>query len=199
MVYQTTKPAPNDNLDVSVTDIQQNFLTANDVMNVDHYPFDDTTSSKGFHKDIHLVKRTGDPTPIPGTYIFYSKDYTPDSTGAATDTQFFGMTGLGGISQLTGDSAQSEGYTWVGGILLQWGGVSTNFATNTGSRTFKDRAAGSIPFPNNIWNIQCTFEGNSSSAQSIMIVTKSITGFTWKTTNTSSTSYTGFTWFAIGN
>lgn len=52
MVYQTLIPQPNDDLDVSVTDIQQNFLTANTVMAIDHYPFDNVTANKGFHKTV---------------------------------------------------------------------------------------------------------------------------------------------------
>lgn len=52
MVYQTASPAPNDDLDVSVTDIQQNFLTANTVFDIDHYPFNDSTANKGFHHTV---------------------------------------------------------------------------------------------------------------------------------------------------
>lgn len=62
MVYQPTKPQPNDNLDVSVTDIQQNFLTANTVMGIDHYPFDNVTANKGFHKTVTSPDQTTEPT-----------------------------------------------------------------------------------------------------------------------------------------
>lgn len=58
MVYQTLIPQPNDDLDVSVTDIQQNFLTANTVMDIDHYPFDNVTVNKGFHKTVTSPNQT---------------------------------------------------------------------------------------------------------------------------------------------
>lgn len=52
MPYQPNKPLPNDDLDVSVDDLQQNFEIANTVMSIDHYPFDNLTANKGFHKKV---------------------------------------------------------------------------------------------------------------------------------------------------
>ncbi len=211
MPYQTTKPAPNDNLDVSVTDIQQNFLVANTIMNIDHFPFDDLTASKGFHKQAHLVAAS-DPAAVAGTDIIYSKNYTPDTTGATTDTQLFNRTALGGISQLTGNLAVQEGYVWSGGMLFQWGKVTTassgSFASGQagGTVTFKDRVAGAIPFPNNLFVVIpvpiWTAGGTPNSAGSSNIDTDPAnflrTSFRWAF-NSSSGSYIGFFWVAIGN
>ncbi len=49
MVYNTLKPAANDNLNVSQGDIQGNFLTANTVMAVNHYAFDVVSGNQGKH------------------------------------------------------------------------------------------------------------------------------------------------------
>ena len=70
MVYQTASPAPNDDLDVSVTDIQQNFLTANTVFDIDHYPFDDLTANKGFHHTVTSPDQTTAPAATVNAQFF---------------------------------------------------------------------------------------------------------------------------------
>jgi hypothetical protein len=211
MVYKPNIPLPTDNLSVSQNDLLQNFTSANTSFSIDHYSFDDLTTNNGRHKDIHIVKRVGDPVNVAGVEIVYSKDYTPDTTGGTADTQLFAMTGAGGISQLTGNSSLQEGWCWMGGVLLQWGVVAVSSGSGSSSHrqgtvTFKDRVVGaSIPFPNNCFvvttNLTISVQGATSPASNTLsIFSKSATNFTW-TFNTSGniTDQPQFYWMAIGN
>lgn len=54
MPYDPNKPAPNDLLSNSQLDIQSNFETANDVFDVNHYPFDNTSGNQGKHKFVQM-------------------------------------------------------------------------------------------------------------------------------------------------
>lgn len=227
MVYQTTKPAPNDDLDVSVTDIQQNFLTANTVIDIDHYPFDNLTANKGYHKDIHQpavstwtqAGRTAAPalTPLAGINQIIAMNVTPVSTVTSTDTQLFAMTGNSngtnaGVSQMTGSLVNgTEGYVWCAGILIQWGFYAVSLNA-TGNIVFKDRVAGAIAFPNSCFNVWTspTFStaypfviGTTPTSQATISINRSVTGFSpthfsWSSV-TSSGTYDGFFWAAIGN
>lgn len=194
MVYQTTKPAPNDDLDVSVTDIQQNFLTANTVMDIDHYPFNNLTANKGYHKVIHQP-----PVVTPAAIASIGQLYVKDVTvNAVTDTQLFFKTGMNGESQLTGNSAGTNGYQWLGGVLLQWGII----APNTNSDTLIDLTiAPNFTFPTAIYNIQFSTQrpGNDpGSAFEFYIDNGTITTSSFHIKNRSGHSY-GYYWLAIGS
>ncbi len=200
MVYNTLKPAANDNLNVSQGDIQGNFLTANTVMNVDHVPFNDLTAQQGYHKDIHSVKRVGNMAAVAGVYGLFNKDVTPDTTGGTADNQLFGITAGGQVTQFTGynTSNSTDGWCWLGGILIQWGKVSS---TSNGAVTFKDRFVGAIPFPNNCFNVSTTefYNGTApNGSASVGVKNISKTAFTW-VFNSNSGSYNGFYWVALGN
>lgn len=202
---------PNDDLDVSVTDIQQNFLTANTVMDIDHYPFDNVTANKGYHKQ-STYPAGADPLTVAGTSKVYGKSYTPDYTGATADTQLFAISGLGGISQLTGNSGETDGWQWVGGVLIQWGIVpppvpiaGTFLSGNAfGTVTFKDRGPlnAGIPFPTVCFAVVATptyllapqaFKSGTVSIAAPL----SPTSFDWSLAG-DQTFFTGFTWIAIG-
>lgn len=151
-------------------------------------------------------------------------NYTPDSTVTTTDSQLFTLSGLGTTFQMTGlligapatgSTNLNDGWCWSGGILIQWGYVDTpssgSFSSGaaSGTVTFKDRIAGAIPFPNNIFTVQAgSFWSNSggapSGAASVNISRSkagsrtSTTRFDWQF-NSNSSKYEGFTWMAIGN
>lgn len=210
MTYQPGKPLPGDLLSDSQGDIKDNFTVANTVMSIDHYPFADLTTNAGRHKDIHIVKRVGNPATVAGTQILFTKDYTPNTSPASpADTQLFTMTGAGGLSQLTGNNSANEGWCWMGGILLQWGTVTIGGSSShvTGTVTFQSRSAGStIPFPNNIFAINATLTIASSStttaSNTIAIRSKSITNFLWvynSSSSSGSADHPQFYWTAIGN
>lgn len=145
MAYQTTKPAPNDDLDVSVTDIQQNFLTANTVMDVDHYPFNNLTATKGQHKQVQVVNQLAIPPGLAnGAETIYSKSI---SSGG----ELFFTRGSSGIEiQLTGPgnpSATLQGFTFLpGGLLLQWGEITTPGSGPTSVNFPTPFPSGNAPF-----------------------------------------------------
>lgn len=210
MVFNRNRPTAGEKLSNSQPLIRDNFNSSDDTFGVDHYAFSDTTANNGRHKDIHIVKRVGDPAAVVGTGIIFSKDYTPNSTGATVDQQLFTESGSGKISQLTGYSTSSvtNGWQWVGGILIQWGQVTFagNLAHATSTVTFKDRVVGAIPFPNNIFIVNGTLQVASSTetvASNILAIRSfSKTQFVWvfnSSSSTGSTKYPGFYWTAIGN
>jgi len=196
MVYQSTKPAPNDDLDVSVTDIQQNFLTSNTVIDIDHYPFDNLTANKGYHKVIHQPPVLS-PAAVASVGQLYVKDVTVNTV---TDTQLFFKTGLNGESQLTGNDASTTGYQWIGGVLIQWGRVVAN--VSTGVENF------AITFPNRVFSINfgmiVTGASTTNHAGQVYLkalfptINGAVTKFNWRQADLSADAI-GFYYTAIGN
>lgn len=204
MAFNPSIPQPTDNISTSQGQLLSNNQALNNVFFVDHVTFSDTTAEKGFHKVIHLTIQAVNPVLMGKSQVF-SKNYTTDSTVPATDTQLFHITGLGTVSQLTGHLAGTNGWQWVGGVLIQWGFVAQVFSsgTTTGSVVFKSRAAGCIPFPTQCFLVNTTGYHtapipSSEIGISINFSTLSATGFTWSA-NTDSSQYKGFYWIAIGN
>jgi len=214
--------------------IQENTNSVNGLIEVDHVTFNENEG--GYHKIIHEIPSsrarsgvgatfTNFPSGIPGINQIFTALYTPDTTvGGTPETQLFTTNGNGnasgvGVSQLTGslitDPAQSDGYQWVGSILIQWGKVAPPVVPGpnpfppgaTGTVTFKDRKPGAIAFPNNCFSIQTTLLYRSTVpviSASVSIRTSgssfslSPTSFDWKSTAVTS-EYRGFYWMAIGN
>lgn len=211
MAYQTTKPAPNDDLDVSVTDIQQNFLTANTVMDINHYPFDNLTVNKGKHKFVDMPVLAGVPTIAAGDGGIYTKldastqaqmFYTPDATGneyqltrtiAASFAKF-------GVFIADGALANSTfGWSFLpGGLLFQYGTyIPGNFS---GSKT------GAINFPTAFTSVPYLIiltpiskansnENHTLSLSSTTPPTTTTFNYNWDSTTS---TYSGFSWTAIG-
>ncbi len=222
MAYLTTIPVAGSKLSVSQPQIQGNFLTANTVMDIDHYPFNDVSTEQGYHKVIHqppyngnswqpTIPQTGQPGLIANVNQLLSLYYTPDSSGAVTDTQLFAESAAGNVYQLTGNLKTQEGWAWMGGMLVQWGRVT--FAPvggqANGTVIFKDRDSPTnlcIPFPNAcLFVIPSFFRTNSSTlgdpANSITIVNTGghptdKTQFSWAVNVTS--TLTIFNWVAVG-
>lgn len=213
MAFTRNRPTATEFLSVSQPVLYNNFNSSDDTMGIDHYPFSDTTAQNGQHKIIHqyqaTLTRSGVGAVIanfPGataqTNQLFSAAYTPDTSGAVADTQLFNLTGNGGLSQLTGNLATSDGWCWVGGILLQWGKVSLSSSSSVqGSVTLKNRVPGAIPFPNNLWNVQATLHckngTQTGNSQNVSIFTLTTGSFFWNYTGGS--PYDSFYWLAIGN
>src|SRR6188508_1037394 len=110
---------------------QPNMLTntnsTDDLIAVDHNSFN--VPDGGYHKIIHQTlgpvggerSRTtvanvdtlsNFPATIPGINQVFAANYTPDYTSATSDTQLFTKTAQGGVSQLTGDDAETDGWQW---------------------------------------------------------------------------------------
>lgn len=158
MPYQPNKPLPPDDLDISVTDIQQNFLIANTVMDIDHYPFDNLTANKGFHKtvttpdqgavpavttasklfgwqltaplnDLQYSIVPGDTVPTPVSYKQSQGAFIPLTFGNTTPVMDFT-----GIGLLIGRLYMMEFDTLVfnGIVDVLWNGTTFSFFPNTG-------------------------------------------------------------------
>ncbi len=164
----------------------------------------------GYHTIIHQTLQSTDPAPISNVNQIYSKNYT---TPAGTFTQLFtrnsDMSGGGaGISQLTGTNSTTQGWQWIGGVLLQWGiAAISGTSPITGTVDFLTRnglSSNGINFPtvNGCFNVTTGFSGTAVSNTSMAIVTitgVSETGFTWAVNRSSSSAANAFYWVAIGN
>lgn len=173
---------------------------------VDHVSFGPNTN--GYHTIIHEVTQVADPAPVALFNQIYSKNYTPDTASAVADTQLFTMTALGIISQLTGYSDDTDGWQWIGGVLIQWGAVTFGSSTDhlNGTVTFKNRIAGAIPFPNNCFVVIGTLKVASTTttiaSNTLSIREETKTTFRWlfnSSSSSGSAQHPGFYWVAIGN
>lgn len=210
MSYNPNIPTPTQNLSVSQGFLKINFTTSNTSFGKDHYPFDDGTVNNGYHKDVHIVKRAGDPATVADTLIAYSKDYTPDATVTSTSTQLFLENAAGVITQMSGLLTGNDGWCWCGGVLVQWGRItllsgSGGSQHRDGTVTFKDRVAGAIPFPNDcfvvVGNPTCAVAAQTSPASTTFsIFSKSKTSFRWNyNTSADISDNPSVYWVAIGN
>lgn len=218
--YTRDIPFSSHNPSVDQPDMQINNNSIQDIIAVDHYGFNDGDNFSGYHKIIHEppqgiwdpVTRTGNPAAIAGLQETFALSYTPDYTNAVTDTQLFSMTGGGGLSQLTGSSSTTDGWQWIGGVLIQWGkvpppaatGGNVSSGTAIGAVVFRDRGPVNtgIPFPQACFSIVATpiFTAIATSTRASVISIQTPfqnTGFTWALTG-DQTSFVGFTWIAIG-
>lgn len=219
MAFTRDKPAATDLLSASQDVIKQNFNTSDDVMDIDHFPFSNTGANKGFHKTINQPQQTRTRSGVGAVYAGFpassaslnkliTASYITDATVSSTSTQLFSLSSNGEISQLTGHltSVTTDGWQWMGGILMQWGTVST--ASSSGVVTFKNRVAGAIEFPNNLFvvtlGIKSSLTGQNRPTTYVIDTSGTNTDktkFTWnKIENPASgIQYTGFYWIAIGN
>ena len=203
-LYNPAVPTGTVELDEDYQNLQNNFQQLNTTYKVDHVELTDNTTSNGFHTVIHQQKNVTNtaPAPMAGINQVYVKEITPDSTGATADTQLFSITGAGGISQLTGNFAASEGYQWIGGMLLQWGKIAIpqpGSGPKSGTVTFKDRVAGAIPFPTACLNIILTLQSTvitSTSNTAGIIGTPTNLSFVWQFSGSNSSQ--NIYWFAVG-
>lgn len=197
MSYTLNIPGANNNPSQDQPLMRDNTNAIDSLINVDHVKFNQGVST-GWHKVIHQTIQAVDPVVVAGINQVYAKNYTPDTTGAVTDTQLFMETGNGVISQMSGTLLGNDGYVWIGGILFQWG--TATFPVGANTITFKDRVAGAIPFPNNCFIVLATLTSVALVVGSadIEIVTKAPTNFTFRKTG-SNANFPGFYWLAIGN
>lgn len=178
--------------------MKKNTNNTDDLINVDHVSFNDTQWPNGYHRIVHAVNQgsfpANVPAPIANTIQLSSLLYTPDTTGGIPGTQFF-LTNSGGTVQMTGTSLQQEGWAWVGGVLLQWGIISS--PGSSGIVTFKDRVPGAIPFRNNCFSVQLTPQATSPAILVCLdnAIPPSLTQFKYRSTPGANSIF----WFAVGN
>ena len=164
----------------------------------------------GYHTIIHQVPQTSVATVsgynqvfsgVPGTLIVNGT--TTPAVPSGGNTQLYSLTGAGALSQLTGHNAASNGYQWVGGILLQWGIHSLTGSTS--ERATINFASANVNFPNNLFNLQvsliCRSPGTSSSQNTLCVVNGTLTNtsFQYQYNGEGGGRFPLFFWFAIGN
>lgn len=164
MAYQVNKPAAPDELQQSQIDIQQNFLTANTVMSVNHYPFDNVSGAQGKHKFVEMPGTSlpgglssGEGTlytrTLPGvTQLFYTPDLSAQEyqltrcipASAATFGTFTVYDGT--------ETDQKGGWTFLpGGLILVYGQSKVTGAGTT------------VTFPITFTNVPYSIENNLNS------------------------------------
>jgi len=197
--YKRNIPNGPNNPSNDQPDMKTNTNSIDDIIAVDHQSFAGTNA--GYHTIIHQTTQGSNPSAISGVNQVFSKV----ATIPPGDTQLFTLTGMNGLSQLTGNLSATNGYVWCAGVLIQWGVVSA-------SGNFVDRQNGTqsfnVAFPNNVFTVFTTIMYNTTLPSSnnlggVIINSDSsltVSGFKW-TVMLSSTSaaYTKFQWYAIGN
>jgi len=133
----------------------------------------------------------------PSTVTGYGQLYSKTVNSVISDTALFWKTGTGLTTQLTSNIvpvAAANGYSFLpGGIIMQWGTVSSRAAN--GVSPFN------INFPNNVFSVQLTMNINAdtgSSAAIYWLPGAGLSSFQWCQIITTS-KQTGFTWIALGN
>ena len=161
------------------------------------------TQPAGYHTIIHQVPQVSVETVsgynqvfsgVPGTLIV--NGVTTPAIPSNGDTQLYSLTGAGGLSQLTGNSISTSGYTWIGGVLMQWGFVNST-ASSFQTQNFP------VDFPTACLGVFTQIYGSGTvagGAGNIDIRKSSVvqSSFQWAMV-TNSSQYTGFYWFSIGN
>ena len=215
VIYNDNIPDGPNNPSQDQPKMQTNTNSLRSLIEIDHIGFGNNDG--GYHNIVHQpsLGRTYNnisPTsftpavaPIAGVNQIIAADYTPDTSGGTVDTQLFSLTGVGGISQLTGNSFLSDGWVWAGGVLIQWGRVTYGILTN-GVVTFKDRVEGAIPFPNSLFTVVATetYTGvQPASSKGVFVSNDPLntdnTKFTWARVTGSGNNPNGFFWIAVGH
>jgi len=202
--YTPGYPPDGSSLGQTKSTIRNNLDGTFQTLAVDHINNNGQPGSQpaGYHTIIHEVPQASVSTVNGYNQVFSGVPGTLIVNGVATpnipsngDTQLYSLTGMGGLSQLTGNSANANGYQWIGGILLQWG-TATGTSSSTKAVTF------SPAFPNNCFNVNAIPIRAASSPGAdfaCVIVTSSVTKNGFTIGNIGSHTVAGFYWFAIGN
>jgi hypothetical protein len=167
---------------------------------IDHIDNNGSPGSQpaGYHKIIHQVTQTNVSTVngvnqvfsgVPGTLVVNSVT-TPNIPNNG-DTQLYSLSGQGVLAQLTGFSANQNGYAWVGGMLFQWGVFAM------GSNVHSQAVSFPITFPNNLFLPPVIGSTSNDPAQVAGVnLPASTSGFTARRTGNGNLNYT---YVAIGN
>lgn len=190
--YNLNIPAGPNNPSVDQPKMQTNTNNISQLIGIDHVTFNDAVNPNGYHTVIHQTLQASDPASIVGIGQIYSKNVT---VGITTDTQLFHRTGLGGISQLTGNSALQNGYQWIGGVLLQWGR-----ATSVGTALPNATVNFPINFSSPAFSVNCTIITTADSRFFVEIFDISNNQFRAVTRDAGGSKTGGitFAWMAVG-
>jgi len=200
--YTPGYPPDGSSLGQTKATIRNNLDGTFETLAIDHVNNNGQPGSNpaGYHTIIHEVTQTNVTTVagvnqvfsgVPGTLIV--NGVTTPALPANGDTQLYSLTGAGALTQLTGYSAASPGYAWVGGVLMQFGIVTV---TGTGSISYP------ITLTAAAFSIQLTqFNTTPGVVQYLQVFASSTTGFTIKVFNGNgaiSVAPRTIYWLAIG-
>lgn len=149
----TTPNAPNDPAD-DQPQMQQNTASIAGLIQEDHVGFG--FPNGGYHKVIHLVPQTSDPTP-PGSF---GQIYSKQIVSVNDDEALFYETGGSRVIQMTCNVVpvnSSNGFSFLpGGLLFQWGTTPAI----SGNITYPQ------PFSANAYNVQLTLRATGVTSNS---------------------------------
>ncbi len=185
--YNLNIPAANNNPSQDQPKMQTNTNAINTLLSLDHYTFADNAA--GRHKQVSLANEAAPGIPANTNGVLYANLDTGQSWP-------FWQNALGSFNLLGPLSAVNNGYTWMGGVLVQWGQVTSTNSSFT-------LQAFNIPFPNACFVVMTQIYGSGtppggSGDIEIRKSTVSVASFQWCMV-TNSGEYTGFYWVAIGN
>ena len=108
MTYNPNIPQASDFIAVSQVDLLNNFTSANTIMDVNHYPFNNGTSNAGKHKHVSLPEQSAAPATAADEGAVYTKDvsnktelfYRYDSSGRE-----YPLTFVKGMAEFNGTGA----------------------------------------------------------------------------------------------
>lgn len=208
--YNLNIPFATNNPSTDQPNMLQNTNAINTWNAVDHFTFGSALG--GTHKQVSLLNEAAPGIPAGSSGVLYANVDTGQSWP-------FWQNALGSFHLMGPQSLGTNGYTWVGGILVQWGFVQGTHGSAPSH--FNGGDAGSvlfatvpnIAFPNNLFNVWTAAyyqQGSGSSGRPGSQATIAIsdgngvgglfdkTGFKWVFV-TNSSDYTFFSWLAIGN
>lgn len=184
--YNSNIPAANNDPSQDQPLMQTNYASIANVLAIDHVAF--SNNQGGYHKKVTFNANIGAPGIGSGVSVLYSASVNGAASLAIQNA--LGSYAITGLNPSIGAS----GYTCLpGGLILQWGfSNSPNSSVGT-PITFP------IAFPTNVFNIQVTvvMTGSITTKQNAIIVSPTVTGFSWAVSSTSNVS--GGYWMAIGN
>ncbi len=182
-------PQNNSSLGNSKAPIRNNIDGTFQAFSVDHT--NQNGVNVGYHNVIHQETQGSPPAAIVGINQVFAM-VPPSNIPSNGDVQLFSLTGGGGLSQLTGNSQTSNGFCWLGGVLMQWGYSTDVYNVPTAAISFPET------FPNAVLNIQVTYivTDNTTLRSGVMNGTITTSGFTW--IGTESEQLIAIYWMAIG-
>lgn len=211
--YVPGYPPDGSSLGQTKSTIRNNLDGTFQTISVDHVNNNGSPGSQppGYHTVIHQVSQTAVNTISGYNQVFAGVPGTLVVNGTTTPavpndglSQLYSLNSGGGLHQLTGAQlGATNGFAWMGGVLLQWG--RRNLTGAQGERGTILFNTANINFPNNVFSMQisliCKAGGTSSSDNTISIVNNSIskTSFQYQYNGSGGSNYPGLFWLAIGN
>ena len=196
-------PPDGSSLGQTKATIRNNLDGTFETLAIDHVDNNGQPGSKppGYHTIIHQVTQTNVSTESGYNQLFSGVAGTLITNGMTTPaippdghTQLYSMNEGGGVFQLTGGEPVSpNGYSWTGGILIQWGRVAS--PTQSGTVNF---SVANVQFPNNCFTVMLTLQRNGSTSTQGVYLNGAPTASSFSWTG-SSVGSTALFWLAIGH